>query len=29
VVHAIHEFEGSKSRTVSKARTVRADRKTR
>jgi len=29
VVHAIHEFEGSKNRAVSKARTVRVDRKTR
>jgi hypothetical protein len=29
VVHAIHEFEGPKSRTVSKARTVRVHRKTR
>ena len=29
VVHAIHEFEGSKSPTVGKARTVRADRNTR
>jgi hypothetical protein len=29
VVHAIHEFEGSKNRAVSKARTVQVDRKTR